>query len=206
MRAAFPLNGVVLRLVSAGGDAGEVGQNLGIKIAPNQLAEPGGGALTALNLPLQGGGGQLADRHRAKAQVHAQVAGAFHGRKVAGVVVLVHALKEVFKQLRPARGASGDFELAEVGGLKPELFQRRHWFLQRFGPRRQNMRQWDRIVGLQMLRRDGGQPVVFIRREHTIRVAALGQNFAFLKHHMVFAGAKGDTPLGQVVQHLGITR
>ena len=69
------------------------------------------GPLTAaLNVPLQGGSGQLSNGHRAKTQVHAEVAGPFDGREVARFVVIVHAVKERFKQGMATAAASGYLE------------------------------------------------------------------------------------------------
>ena len=81
--------------------------------------------------------GQLADRHGAKAEVHAQVARALDGRKVTPLAVGVDALQKVRQQALRARLAAGDVQLREVGGLEVHVGQARHRLAQGRRARRQ---------------------------------------------------------------------
>ena len=112
-------------------------QDLVIKIAPNQLRQPHLSTGRAHPHAFKRGGCQLANRHCAEAQMHAQVAGAFDGGKVAGFVVTVHAVKEVFKQSQAAGAARGHMQAAEVGGFKANVCQARHSQLVGWGPSRE---------------------------------------------------------------------
>ena len=77
---------------------GVVVHHLVIKIAPDQFGQPNGRAFRACLSTFKCQRGQLADRHRAKPQMHRQVAGAFDDREVAGAFVIIHARQEVLQQ------------------------------------------------------------------------------------------------------------
>ena len=129
VRAALPLNGIVFGLEGAVCHMGKVGQNRKVKITPHQLTQPHRCTLATRGLALQGDAHQLANRHRAKTQVHAQITGAFDGRKIARGVVVVHALKKRFKQGLSTQCAGGDFQAGQVGGFKPDVGQTGHRLL-----------------------------------------------------------------------------
>ena len=100
--ALLPLNFVVLGFEGIASRVGKVGQNLRIKVAPDQLAEPDRSALTAGLLLLQAGASKLPDGHCAKAQVHTQIARPFDGGEVTRFAIVVHAAQKFVKQLRAA--------------------------------------------------------------------------------------------------------
>ena len=59
-------------------------------------------------------------------------------------------------------------------------------------------------VGLQIKVIHLLQPRIFVRREHAIGVAHLGQHFAALENHMVFEGLKTNAKVRQRAAHLGV--
>ena len=128
--------------------------------------------------------------------MHAKVAGAFDGWKITRVVVVVHALKEVFKQRQRPRCTSGNLECFQVAGRKTDFIHGGHGHLQVGRANRQGGGEFGCVMGLQVVRRYCGQPIVLVRREHAIGRASLGQNLTLFKHHMVFAGVQCDTELG----------
>jgi hypothetical protein len=111
----------------------EVGQDLEIELAPDQLAQPHGRAGAALHR------GAASARWASlridtvpKAQVHAQVARPLDGREIARVVVVVHAFEELAEQAAAPLAAGGDLQLRRLVGAKP-ISQRRHRAAQRGG-------------------------------------------------------------------------
>ena len=100
-------------------------QHLHIKVAPDQLGQPDTGARTARQHAGIGFSGQLTDRDRAKAQMHAQVARAFDRREVARFFVLVNSRQKVLQQGLATRFSGWNFQSLEVGGLKTNVLQAR---------------------------------------------------------------------------------
>ena len=93
----FPRDRIVFRFKSAAGHMREIRQNREVKIAPDQFTEPHSSAMAPLKGSGQRSGGQLANGHRAKSQMHAQIAGAFDSREITRLMVLVHAVKKFCK-------------------------------------------------------------------------------------------------------------
>ena len=122
-----PFDHVISRLEAAFNDMRVVGQNLKVKVAPDQLAEPGGCAFTACIRPvavmcgLMGKASQFANRHGAKAQVHAEVAGAFERRKVPRRLVLRQARQKVGQQLARAAFPCGQAQALQGVGRKAQF-------------------------------------------------------------------------------------
>ena len=76
----------------------KIGQHLEIKIAPDQLGQPDARPRVTGQLRPQRAIDQLADGHRAKTQMHAKVARAFHCREVARVLIGAHTRCKVGQQ------------------------------------------------------------------------------------------------------------
>ena len=96
--AVFPADAVVFGPERVADDPRVVVQDLVVEVAPDQLREPDLGAALAGRHALPSLARQAADRERAKAQMHAQIAGALDGREVTGPVVAVNALQKVLEQ------------------------------------------------------------------------------------------------------------
>ncbi len=96
--ALFPGDGIVRGLEGALRHMREIAQDLRIKIAPDQFAEPDRGTRAALALQAQGGARQPADGDRAKTQVHPQITRSLDRREVTRGVVLIDTLHEIVKQ------------------------------------------------------------------------------------------------------------
>ena len=96
--ALDPVDAVVLGFEGLHRRVWKVAQNLGIKISPDQLTEPGGCTLVSLLLRRQAQRGQVADGHRAKPQVNAQVTGSLHRREVTRVPVAADAWQKLGQQ------------------------------------------------------------------------------------------------------------
>ena len=150
--------------------------------------------------------GQLADRHGAKAQMHTQITGAFDGREVARVFILVNAGQKVMQQGLCARLARGNFQGLQVGGLKAYVGQARHWMRQLIGARGQPLGQFGHLESLQVFGGDFFQPGVFVGGEYAEGLVHLGQHFVALKHHMVLEGVQHDAVVGQMAAHLNVAR
>jgi hypothetical protein len=99
----------------------EIGQDLGIKITPDQLAQPGGRARAGR--PGQRLGRQCADRDRAKPQVYPQIARSLDRREVALIVVQVNALEKVIQQRLTGALARCYAQREQIGGLKADVGQ-----------------------------------------------------------------------------------
>ena len=149
---------------------------------------------------------QVADRDGAKAQVHTEVARAFHGGEVACLVVALDALHEIFKQAVRAAGARGQRQLRQVGGLETDVGERGH----RLGPGGRHWAERARVlrhgVGLEVKRRERLEPGVFVGREHAKRVAHLCEHLAPLEDHVVFVAVQQDAGVRQGAQHLRVAR
>ncbi|MDT4853391.1 hypothetical protein FQZ97_876560 [compost metagenome] len=148
----------------------------------------------------------MADRDGTEAQVHAEVARAFHGGEVARLVVAVDALHEIFKQAVRAAGAGGQRQLRQVGGLEADVGQRGH----RLRPGRRHRRQGAGVlrhrVGLEMEGRERLEPGVLVGREHTKGVTRLREHLAPLEDHVVLVAVQQDAGVRQGAEHLGIAR
>ena len=207
MLAVVPLDLVVLGLEAgrriALGQSRMVGQDLGVEVAPDQLAEPGGRAGVAVRRSPVRGARQLADRDGAEAQVHAQVARPAHCREVARVLVAVDALQEVVEERGAAADAGRDFQRRQVGPLEAQLGQRRH----RLAVRRRHQRigvAADRI-GLQVEGvLDLGQPGPLVGREDAVGLAGLGEQLVALEDGVVLVAVEGHARVGQRTEHLRV--
>ncbi|MEY2804423.1 MAG: hypothetical protein RL657_1759, partial [Pseudomonadota bacterium] len=147
-----------------------------------------------------------ADRHGAKAQVHAQVAGAFDGRKVSPLAVGVNAVQKIGQQGLPARFACRNLQLGEIGGFKVNVRQARHWLAQCFGSRGQMSRIALDGVGLEVEIIHLAQPGVFVGGEDRKRRTRLGHDLLPFKHHMVLAGVQGNAVVGQPATHMAVAQ
>ena len=119
----LPTDGVVFGLEGVFGHMRVIGQDLGVKVTPDQFTQPGAGACHALQMHAIGDMGQLSDADRAKAQMDAEVTGASDGRKVTRLLVMFNPVQEVFKQGLRAAAASLDLQIAQIAGLKAQIAQ-----------------------------------------------------------------------------------
>jgi len=147
---------------------------------------------------------QPADRDRAEAQVHAEIARALHGGVVAGGVVVLDPLQEVCEQGFGRRGAAMDLELLQIGLHEPERRQA-GLRLARAGRRRgeRSRMAFDR-VRLEEEVVDLFQPGVLVRREHAVGLAAAGEHLAALEDHVVFRRVERDAEIGELAAHMGV--
>ena len=157
--------------------------------------------------------GQLAYRHRAKAQMHAQIARAFERREITRKLITVKACQEVLHQGLCAGCAGLDVQGLQVGGSEANIRKTGH-AAQRGIHGLRDIRPVRRVtlcgVGLeikvslalfQLL-----EPRVLIGREHRVGLALLRQQFLALEHHMIFECVQGHTLNVQGRAHRRITR
>ena len=206
-RPLHPGDGVVLGLERPVHHVRVVGQNLVVEIAPDQLAQPGGGAGIARPMAVVRQGRQPPNGHGAKTQVNAEVAGPFHRGEVARLAVVRKPGQKIGQQRLPTGAAGGQGQGTEIGGFKPQRGQRGHLRpLQRLGQGRQGMGPGrGRVVG-QVRGRQRGHPGPAVGREHAVRPPLLGQHLVALEHHMVFEGVQHGAVVRQVAQHTGVAR
>ena len=121
--AVFKLDLVVFGLERLVHHMRVVGQDLVVKVAPDQLRQPGACTQHALNVHGVGNRSHLADRDGPEPEVHAEVAGTLDRWKIPRFMVAVNALGKIFEQLVCALCAGGYLELAQVGGFKAHRFQ-----------------------------------------------------------------------------------
>src|SRR3569623_361228 len=116
-RRIRPRQRIVLWLESvARRDVGTMPEDLVVEVAPDQLGQPG---LRPMSTLLPGRRGKLADGHRAEAQVCRQIRRSLACRKIARGLITVDPLQEIPEQLRAARHACREPELAQIGGDEP---------------------------------------------------------------------------------------
>ena len=198
-----PLDGVVFGLETARCHVRKIGQNLGIKISPNEFGQPNAGAFT-VSRPAPCLRGQLANRHGAKTQMNAQITGPLDGRKIAGVFVAIDALQKVLEQSLRATGAASVVKGRQIDGLKIEVGQSGYGLVVGGRPGRQSIEMCLHGVGRQVFGFELFKPSVFVGGENSVRIGGLGEHLLALKHHMVFVGVKRDAGIGQGAAHLGI--
>ena len=207
VRAVLPGDGVVVGLEAlAMAHMGKVVQHLHIKVTPDQFGQPNTGPHAARQHARVCLAGKLANRHGAKAQMHAQIAGPLDGREVARVFVCIDTRQKVVQQGLGTRLAGRDFQDFEVGGLKPDVLQAGHRFGQIVGARRQALGQWGHVKSLQVFRGDFFQPGVFVRGKDAEGLGHLGQHFVALKDHMVLEGVQHDAVVSQMAAYLNVAR
>jgi hypothetical protein len=173
-------------------------QHLVVEVAPDQLRQPDLGAARAGRHALVGLAREPADRHRAEAQVGAQVARPLDRGKVARVGIAVDARQEVIQQA-PARRSCrlGRRSSCRLVGSKPMSASVGHAVcaggLRRQVPgvcfstgyaRRKN------VVDLL-------QPGVLVGREHAVGLAVWREHLAALEDHVVLEGVQHDAGIGQ---------
>ena len=164
--------------------------DLVIKISPNELRQPHTLACIALKHGFVSGLGQCSNGDGAKAQMHTQVTWPFGKGKVAAILVVSHALFEVFEELMCTLRALRNTQAAQVGAFKSNLLKR--WWLSlfkpfgSFAPLSQNgCVNWVQVMG-----GDFFQPSIFIRSEHAVGLAQLAEYLVYLEDDMVFVGFK----------------
>ena len=195
VRSFFPLDRVIGRLETAAHHMGVVVENLKVKVPPDQLAEPGGGTLVSRLREPMCGACQQARRDRAKAQVHAQITGPFHRRKIACLVVVLDAAQKIVQQLLRATGAGGQRRVRQGCVIKAQRRQRWHGLTVRLRAWCQAMRMALHGVAFELKVIHLFQPRVLVGRKDAVGAARLRQHLAALQHGMVFVGVE-RTPLG----------
>ena len=88
--AMFPLDVVIFSFEGVMRCMRKVSQNLGIKVPPDQLAEPHSSTFTASALSIERSTRQLPYRHGPKPQMHAKITWPFDGREVSRLAIPVH--------------------------------------------------------------------------------------------------------------------
>ncbi len=206
MFAVFELDVVVLGLEGLVDHVREVGEDLVVEVAPDQLAQPGARPGDPLPMHWVGQRSRLPHGEGAKTQVHAQVTGPFDGGEVARLVVAVDALQEIGQQLARAAGPGGHGQLREVGGLEVQVRQARHRHrpLGWHGRERRGVAR--HRVGLEVKRFELLEPRVLVGCEHAKRVTRLREQLAPLEDHVVLVTVQQDTGVGQIAKHLGVAR
>jgi CheY-like chemotaxis protein len=209
MLAVLPLDAVVVGLEGVAYHMGVVVKDLVVEVAPDQFAQPhlgAAGVRSGLGA-LPGLARQVPDRHRAEAQVRAQVAGPLDGRVVAGLVVAADALaQKVVQQFLAAGAAAGQLQQVQVGRLKANVGQCRHGLPQRRRQRGQRAGMVGHRVGLQEEWVDLLQPCVLVRREHAVGIASLGEQLVALEDDMVLDGMHRHANVGQPSAHARVAR
>ena len=182
----------------------KVRQHLRVEIAPDQFAQPGRCARVAMQRELMGQACELADRHRAETQVHAEVAWSAHGRVIARILVPVDALEKIVEQRGGAATAGRDVERRQVGFFKPESLERRDDIAEFFRCDGQRRSVGAHRIGPQVERIQLRLPGPLVRGEHGVRLTDLGQHFAALENHLVLVGVERDADVGERTEHLCI--
>ena len=181
-------------------------QHLEVEVAPDQLAQPGRRAAVAFERQPVRDAGHPADRHRAEAQVHAQVARPAHRREVARGVVAFDSVEEILEQRRPALAAGRDLQRCQVGLLEAEVRERRHGGVMAGRRRCQCVGVMPHRIGLQIEVVDLRQPRTLVGREHGVRLAGLGQHLVALEDRLVLGDRHQDADIGQRAEHLRVAR
>ena len=119
--AMGPAYGVIGRLEAVPDHMGKMKQDLVVELAPDQLVQPAARAVASSDAELVRGGCQLAYRHRAKAQMGAEVARPLDRWVVTRLPVLIDALEKIGKQAACTGTAGGDAQLGEVAGFKTQI-------------------------------------------------------------------------------------
>ncbi|MCY1530411.1 hypothetical protein D9M68_655960 [compost metagenome] len=210
MFAVFELDVVVLGLEGLVDHVREVGEDLVVEVAPDQLAQPGARPGDPLQVHPVCHRSRLPHGEGAKAQVHAEVAGPFDGRVVAGLVVAVDALHEILEELVRALFAGRHLELCGVDGLEVDVGQawngRIPFAAHRAGQGAQRGRVPGHRVGLELETVNLLEPSVLVGREDAECVARLRQHLAALEDHVVLVPMEHDAFMGQLTQHVRIAR
>ncbi|GAB1459496.1 hypothetical protein MASR2M50_12700 [Thauera sp.] len=196
LRRVVPLHRVVFGAEGAVDHLRVVPQDLVVEVAPDQLRQPGLGALAAARA---GVGGELADRYGAEAQVGGQVADALHRGKVARALVALDARGKVVEQALAAAHADRHGELGEVGGFEADVGEAGQGL--GGGLRRQVcgvLFHWIR-AHLEVV--DLLQPGVLVGREHAVGLARLGEHLVALEDHLVLEVLVADAGLGERLRH-----
>ena len=202
--AMLPLDGVVIGLEAARHRMGKVGHDLCIKIPPDQLRQPHLCPFIARLREVIGLAGQMPDRHRAKPQMHTQVAWPFDGRVVSGVIVFGDPRPKVLQQGRHSRAAGLNMQGFQVGGCKTQFGQARHALAVGHWPRGQCAGVRLQRMGLEVMVVHLFEPSVFVGREYAVGPSHLGHELLPLENHMVFVGVQGNAEIGQSPSHLGV--
>ena len=197
----LPRDGVISGFEAALCHMGVVVENLEVEVAPDQFIQPSGSAWVALLCQGVRGARQQPGRDGAKAQVHAEVARPFHGRKVARFFVTLNALQEVIKQLLRTPASRGQFQLTQSALFKADRTQRGHGARVFWRPRRQSVCVALYRVAFQEEGIDFAQPCIFVRRKHAVGRARLGKHLVPLQHRMVFVGVHRHTVSRQLGAH-----
>ena len=93
-------------------------------------------------------------------------------------------------------------QLAQVGGLKADVFQAGNALAKALGAWRQGAHVSTHRVGLQVGVSNLLEPHVLVGGKHAIGPARLRHHLAALKHHMVLEGLEADAEFGQTTPHL----
>ena len=138
--------------------------------------------------------------------MHAQVAWALDGGKVARLIVGVHARQKVFEHGLRARGARRNAQRAKIGGLKPDVGQGGHGHVKARRACGQTLAVAVAVVARRARVAHARQPSAQVGRKHAIGLAGLGEHLAPLKNHVVFDADPGHAMGCQRALHLGVSR